>query len=128
MPMLSHFPRPRGLLSPRSLRHALRAALALAVGALIACGVTACILADPPAALQIEPIGRPTILHDSVVPSVTRVLRSWPREFILPVDVDPRASFYWRAFLDYDPLTRVIYDGTTEPITRDPASEDGGIR
>src|SRR5262249_36221704 len=54
--------------------------------------------------------------------------RSWPREFILPVDVDPRASFFWRAFLDFDPRSRVIYNGSPDPITPDPASEDGGIR
>lgn len=71
---------------------------------------------------------RPTILHESVVPPVTRVLREWPSEFIIPVDVDPTASFSWRAFLDFDPRARVIYAVSTDVITPDPNSEDGGIR
>jgi len=98
-------------------------------GTLLACGVAvSCILADPPAELPQEPIGRPTILHESVVPPVTRVLREWPREFIVPVDIDPRASFFWRAFLDFDPRSRAIYDGSPLPVTPDPQSEEGGIR
>jgi hypothetical protein len=118
---------------PRHRRRLFRAAAICASGALgIAASVlgAACILADPPAELPKFPARRPTILHDSVVPPTTNILRQWPArgDFLIPVEVDPGVTFRYRAFLDYDARTHGDVLGTLGQSDPDPASSDGGIR
>lgn len=118
--------------SPRTRRRAALIAAAVCAGGAVAAaagsGLVACILADPPAALPAEPPRRPTILHPSVAPSTTTILRTWPREFVIPVEVASDATFEWSAFLDYDPSARGEPIAAAQPVAPDPGSEDGGIR
>src|SRR5258708_5782013 len=81
------------------------AVAAVALSAIAASlGVASCVIADPPAELPKTPVKRPTIVHQAVVPPITRDLTSWPQEFIVPVDADPTADFEWNFFIDYDPF------------------------
>jgi hypothetical protein len=98
-------------------------------GALLA---AACFVAPPPD-LPSQPTGRPTILHDSVVPPADQVFTAAqiPRDgiftFLVPVQVeDPSLPFFWRVFIDYDPFT------ATTPVTfgevqAPPGSVDAGV-
>jgi hypothetical protein len=92
----------------------------LAVPVLVACCVSgtliagACFVAPPPD-LPSQPPGRPTILHDSVVPPGDQILTSGtiPANgmftFLIPIEVDdPNLEFSWRVFVDFDPYTTTV--------------------
>jgi hypothetical protein len=103
--------------------------------AIVACAVapawllaSACILAQSPAPLPVLPDMRPTIQRTAVVPSASRVLLSFPPEFVVPVELlDPSRTFEWRVFIDYDPLSRTdaVLDGRSDP---DPADASVPVR
>jgi hypothetical protein len=72
-----------------------------------ACVVAACVLAEPPGDLPVDPPQAPRILHENVVPPVTSLLESWPTEFVVPIEaLDPSSVVQWHAFVDYDPIAR----------------------
>lgn len=95
-------PPPRPLRSRRIL-----AALALAT-TMVGLSADACIIADPPTDLPQLPLFRPVIVRDSVVPTASAVLGTWPAgdRFIVPVElVDPRVTFQYSTFVDFNPIT-----------------------
>jgi hypothetical protein len=95
----------------------------------------ACITAPPPQ-LPEETEHRPTILHESVVPSGV-ILAELPLEFEVPVDLeDPNESFQWDVFIDYEacidpPNCTSATPPRTPPgvvtVTPTPGTLDGGI-
>jgi len=79
-----------------------------AVGVLVLslCTQGACVLAQPSGEIPQLPVSRPHIVHTDVIPPTSSVLTSWPPrgQFIVPVElVDPKAPFFYVAFIDYDP-------------------------
>jgi hypothetical protein len=81
--------------------------------ATIALLVDACVIADPVTDLPQFPDRRPTILRSSVVPSASAVLGRWPGKFIVPVDlIDPRQTFFYSSFVDYDPINGAGFKNT----------------
>ena len=119
----------------RSLVFGLAAAAGacLAVGALVS---TACITAPPPE-LPAEIEHRPTILHESLVPSTTNVLAQLPTGgFIVPILLeDPNESFWWEVFVDYNSCTdppNCTAATPSEPpgahyVSPTPGTLDGGV-
>ncbi|MCA9586805.1 MAG: hypothetical protein KC657_15730 [Myxococcales bacterium] len=90
--------------------------------------VFACIIAEPPGALPRLPASRPTIVRSAAVPPPSTVLGTFPEKFVVPVELaDPTASFRWRAFVDYNPLTGAGFVAGGESKF-DRASLDGGAR
>jgi hypothetical protein len=66
----------------------------------------ACVLAASTGELQRLPDSRPTIKHSSLIPSSGAVLTRFPSVFIVPVELaDPKVSFAYAAFIDYNPQT-----------------------
>jgi hypothetical protein len=107
---------------------------ACALAALVSAvaSAVACIVAPPPD-LAPQPVGRPTILHDSVSPPADQILTeaqipdAGTLTFLVPVDlVDPSKTFSWEVFIDYDPYasTAPVLYGQVQPT---PGSVDGGI-
>ena len=90
--------------------------------------VFACIIAEPPGALPRLPASRPTIVRSAAVPPPSTVLGTFPEKFVVPVELaDPTASFRWRAFVDYNPLTGAGFVAGGESKF-DRASLDSGAR
>ena len=116
-------PRPR---TPRVLK---RAAAICATGSLVVAGAmlgVACILADPPAAIDPPIHRRPMILRETVNPTPTRILRSWPTQFLFYVDADPTLTVAWEVFFDYD---RTTHNQVSIPSGQsDPSNDDAGVR
>jgi hypothetical protein len=114
----------------------------IAAAALGACCVAgtligaACFVAPPPD-LPNQPSGRPTILHDSVVPPADQILTSAqvPQggvlTFVVPVEVeDPTLPFLWRVFIDYDPYsptTTIPPPGGMGGVQPTPGMLDAGV-
>jgi hypothetical protein len=105
-----------------------------AVGACVLAGAlatVACIVAPPPD-LPPQPLHRPTILHDSVVPPTDQILTAaqiadgGSLTFLIPVELDdPDRQFSWELFVDYDPYTTpgpFLY-GAVQPT---PSAVDAG--
>jgi len=95
---------------------------------LIAAVPAGCIIAEPIAELPKSTSFRPTIVRGSVVPTAAGVLISFPRQFLVPVElVDPSVDFEWRMFIDYDEKTGAgkVASGSS---SYDPATDRGGIR
>jgi hypothetical protein len=68
--------------------------------------IDACVIADPPSDLPRLGEMRPTIVRESVVPSMSSVLGRWPTTFVVPVELsDPQAEIAWASFIDYNPAT-----------------------
>jgi len=66
----------------------------------------ACVLAQSTGDVPRLPETRPTILHQSVVPSTSAILTRFPEFFIVPVEMsDPKVDLASAAFVDYNPLT-----------------------
>jgi len=66
----------------------------------------ACVLAQSSGDVPRLPETRPTILHQSVVPSTSAILTRFPEFFIVPVEMsDPKVDLASAAFVDYNPLT-----------------------
>lgn len=98
------------------------------LSAVFACVPLACIIAEPIAELPKSTSFRPTIVRGSVVPTATGVLASFPRQFLVPVElVDPSVDFEWRMFIDYDEKSGAgkVASGSS---SYNPASDRGGIR
>jgi len=81
--------------------------------------MTGCFVAPPPALSQ-WPARRPTILHDSVVPSTNQILAQLPVDSVLlvPVEIDdPNESFKYRLFIDYQEAdqTSLVAEGQSLP-------------
>jgi len=83
--------------------------------------MTGCFVAPPPALTQWPP-RRPTILHDSVVPSTNQILAQLPVDSVLlvPVEIDdPNESFEYRLFIDYQAAdeTSLVAEGQSSRPT-----------
>lgn len=66
----------------------------------------ACIIASDGGDLRRVPATRPTIVHASLVPTTNTVLTEFPVVFLVPVELsDPTVTFFYAAFIDYNPLT-----------------------
>lgn len=91
------------------LARTLRRILALAATSgcvVLVVGQDACILASDGGDLPRLPDSRPTIVHASLVPATDAVLTTFPKSFLVPVELaDPTATFFYAAFIDYNPLT-----------------------
>ena len=116
----------------RVTRRARRAAAAIAAATAVCAAVLqgACITAPPPDLPQ-EPQRRPTILHDSVVPSANVPLVEWPPDgqFTVPVELDDSSeAFCWVVFEDYNPYigpSGIVRSKTCGPPP--PSAVDGGV-
>jgi len=105
-----------------------RIAATWAVLATITAGIS-CVVADPPTDLPRLPQMRPIVVRSSVVPPVSAVLGRWPDKFIVPVElVDPRATIYYSAFVDYNPATGEGLEGRPQASPYEPRSTQGAIR
>ena len=87
-----------------------RALVAFAAVSALAVSVFAtgdgCVLIEPSGELPRIPPTRPTIRRAEVVPSASQVLSTFPREFIVPVELaDPTQPFEYAAFIDYNAAT-----------------------
>ena len=81
-----------------------------------------CIIADSPPALPASTPGPPHIDHPNVFPPEQLTLKSFPDAFIVPIILaDPRATFEYRAFVDYDLLGGASFD-RTGVVAPDPTS------
>src|SRR5580704_8726801 len=115
----------QGELCDRRRAVALAFGIALVVPApLMAVG---CLVAPPPD-LPAEPLRRPTILHDSVVPPADQVLTELPTGgFLVPVELeDPNEAYCFEVFVDYDPN----YNQNpvrSPPCSTGSAAADGGV-
>ncbi|MFO0680099.1 MAG: hypothetical protein U0169_26490 [Polyangiaceae bacterium] len=88
----------------------------------------ACVIVDPPAELPPVVARRPTIRHSEVAPPASRVLRGFPLEFVVPVEVgDPGDDFVWNVFVDYNVGGSGFVDSTGES-KGDRADPDAGVR
>lgn len=90
----------------------------------------ACVLAQSTGDVPQLPESRPTILHQSVVPSTSAILTRFPPGgFVVPVEMsDPKVDLAWAAFVDYNPLTGVgLVNGPTS-IQPDRASLTTRVR
>jgi hypothetical protein len=106
-----------GLVARTIRRSAALAAIAACLGFVVC--QDGCVLASPSGDLPRLPDSRPTIVHSSLVPTTNAVLTQFPREFIVPVELsDPTASFFYAAFIDYNPLTG---EGLVDFPTESPA-------
>jgi hypothetical protein len=106
------------------------------VGAVLAYGLAAvvaaaCIIAPPPD-LPTQPVERPTILHDAVVPPADGIMtpaqlpENRVMTFLVPVLLDdPNEAFAWEAFVDYDPYTNPK-PCASEKVEPTPGTLDGG--
>lgn len=118
----------RGFASGRFFRRGVAVFCAALLLPALLLSAPSCVIAQAPAEpQQIRPF-RPTILHGAVFPPTNRLLSRFPDKFVIPVElVNPSATFEWRAYIDYDPVTG---DPPVEVGTSsfDPASSDGGVR
>ncbi len=91
--------------------------------------VASCVIADPPGDLPQLPETRPTILRGSVVPSSSAVLGRWPAKFTVPVElVDPRVTFLYSAFVDFNPINGAGIDGAPNRSEFEPGTSEGRVR
>jgi hypothetical protein len=109
-----------------SMKHRKRMA-----GVVIACAsvfaAASCVIADPPTELPKLPPSRPVIVRGSVVPAVSAILGRWPDTFIVPVElVDPRATVFASAFVDYNAATGEGLDG--RPQVFEPGTTEAALR
>jgi hypothetical protein len=122
--------------SPGAAKHGLAPAriAAAASGACVAGALigAACFVAPPPD-LPSQPTGRPTILHDSVVPPADQTLTSAqiPADgtltFQVPVEVeDSSLAFSWRVFIDFDPYTTTL-PATAGSVQPSSSGVDAGV-
>jgi hypothetical protein len=92
-----------------ALARTLRALVALAATAgcvALVAGQDACVLASEGGDLPRLPDSRPTIVHSSLVPTTNAVLTTFPKSFLVPVELaDPTVTFFYAAFIDYNPFT-----------------------
>ena len=66
----------------------------------------ACIIASDGGDLPRLPATRPTIVEATLSPTTNKVLTYFPATFVVPVELsDPTATFFYSAFIDYNPLT-----------------------
>ncbi len=89
-----------------SLRRKLIAAcaLVLAPGAIVGSSVVACSLVDPVPEDRTLPSRPPSIVTESVAPTLAQPLLQFPSQFVVPVQLyNPTVTFYWGVFVDYDP-------------------------
>ncbi|MBX3232434.1 MAG: hypothetical protein KIT84_22680 [Labilithrix sp.] len=97
----------------------LRLAAGLAITAAV---VGACVIAEPATDLPVLPPQPPRILRTSVVPPADRIVTRWPDKFIVPVSLtNPRASFFYSYFVDFNPLTREGF------VSRDESTLEIGV-
>jgi hypothetical protein len=80
-----------------------------------------CFVASPPALSQ-WPARRPTIVHDSVVPSSDQILKQLPVDstLLVPVEIDnPNESVEYELFIDYQAsdATSLVAKGQSLPTT-----------
>lgn len=89
-----------------------------------------CVLASPSGDLPRLPDSRPVIVHSSLVPTTSSVLTQFPEKFVVPVELsDPTVSFFYAAFIDYNPLTGeglIEFPRESPPLTN--AGGTGRIR
>lgn len=86
-------------------------------------------LAQPSADIAQLPASRPNIVHTDVIPPTSAVLTTWPKSFVIPVElVDPKATFFYDAYIDYDPNagTLPVVDPTQSPFS--PQNTEGRVR
>jgi hypothetical protein len=107
--------------------------LAVRIGAVLFALATAasCVIAEPPLDLPRLPPMRPVIVRGSVVPQVSAVLARWPqqRKFIVPVElVDPRATIFYSAFVDYNPATGDGLEGRPTASPYEAETTQGAVR
>jgi hypothetical protein len=116
----------------RSLVFGLAAAACacIAVGTLVS---TACITAPPPE-LPAEIEHRPTIVHESLVPSAGILAQLPTGGFVVPILLeDPNESFQWDVFVDYNPCAQSGCPAPSpEPpgvhsVSPTPGTLDGGV-
>jgi len=97
--------------------------LAAATASTLACAFAAsCITAVPPDLPAVA--GRPTVLHDAVVPPEGPLVE-WPSDdtFLVPVQLDvPNESFFFHVFVDYPANQNPVYSGSGSTNL-----SDGGI-
>lgn len=96
-------------------------------GVVLVMGQDACVLASPSGDLPQLPETRPTIVHSSLVPTTSAVLTTFPRSFIVPVELsDPTVDFVYAAFIDYNPLTGAGLVDVPQRSPFDPANTQPG--
>jgi hypothetical protein len=100
------------------------------VTATVVVATDACVVADPPSDLAQPPELPPLIVRGSVVPTASAILGRWPKHFIVPVELaDPRVTFSYSAFVDYNPITGEGIDGRSPVLSEfEEASTVGNIR
>lgn len=122
----------------RALRSSNRVTKIAACGVVAGAGAVAvaamqgaCITTPPPDFADAS--FRPTILHDSVVPSVNVPLVEWPPngQFSVPVELDdPNESFCWVVFIDYNAYPVFTSSGIVHPVVcgaAPPSAVNGGV-
>ena len=93
--------------------------------------VSSCLIGESPTDYPDQPTERPTIVQSTLVPSASSVLVSFPTTGMLASVslLNPRQTFEWRVFLDFDPLDTdgekpVAAQGTSTPGAEDITASD----
>jgi hypothetical protein len=117
----------RGLSRNRRRRRYIVGSLLVSLAAAL---VVSCVIAEPPSDLPRLPETRPTILRGQVVPSAGSVLGRWPQKFTVPVElIDPKVTFLYSAFIDYNPATGEGLDpGFPASSEFEQGTQDGRVR
>jgi len=90
---------------------------------------SACVILDAPAELPAVVARRPTIRRAEAAPPTSRILRDFPPEFVVPIEVGDRSDdFAWNVFVDYGKDSNSQFPATSGESRGANADTDAGVR